>query len=126
MSASYLNTISFIPEYINRKPSVHRGMTLAELALVISSGAIVGGIIGFSMMLLTGLGWYLIPAGMGLLGWLSTRFGGSIISRLKRGKPESWLDRYIEFKIYPSRFINQNSTWSILRSSTAIHRIKRK
>lgn len=109
-------TISFIPERLNRRPAVFRGMTFSELVLMISSGAGAGACLGAVITLLFPIDWYAIPMGMLAIGYLATRFGGAYISRLKRGKPDTWLDRFVEFKTHPSRFITQSTHWSIKRS----------
>lgn len=109
-------SISFLPERVNRRPSVYKGMTFAEIILVILTGVGVGTILGIFVMLLFRIDWYAIPMGMFICGWSSTRIGGVYISRLKRGKPETWFDRYIELKKSPSQFITQHQHWSIRRS----------
>ncbi len=108
-------TIGFIPERINRRPVVTRGMTFFELVIVLITGAIVGAFVGLLVMILFGLGWFIITVGMLIFGFLFLRFGGFYISRLKRGKPDSWLDRWVEFKLSSSKFITQDYVWSIKR-----------
>lgn len=115
-------TIGFMPERINRRPSVYRGMTFAELLLVMSGGAGIGAVIGIIVMFLFDIGWAIIPTTMGICGWLGTRMGGFYISRLKRGKPESWFERYIELKRSPSAFITTDQVWAIRRSKNLFER----
>ncbi|MGQ9444980.1 TIGR03750 family conjugal transfer protein [[Pasteurella] aerogenes] len=114
-------SISFIPERLNRQPTVYRGLTFSELLIVISGGAMIGALVGILIMLFFGADWYVIFMGMLAFGWLSLRFGGFYISRLKRGKPDTWLERYVEFKRSPSKFITQNTYWSIKRTSKKGH-----
>lgn len=109
-------TIYFIPERLNRRPAVYRGMTFFELLLVIGMGSLAGALVGIVVMLLFGIDWYAIFMGMLALGWLAVRLGGTIISRLKRGKPDTWLDRYIELKRSPSQFITYQGFWAIKRT----------
>ncbi len=109
-------TIAFIPERLNRRPAVFRGMTFIELILVMFIGAVIGALLGLLMILLFPVDWYAIPMGMLAIGYLSMRFGGAYISRLKRGKPDTWLERYVELKKSPSRFITTNTYWSIKRT----------
>ncbi|MDP8189071.1 TIGR03750 family conjugal transfer protein [Pasteurella skyensis] len=109
-------TISFIPDRLNRAPIVTRGMTMSELILAIITGVAIGVIFGVLVMFITGLDWYCIPASMLLFGWLATKLGGFYISRLKRGKPDSWLARFVDFKLNPSKFITVDETWSIKRT----------
>lgn len=114
---SSTDTISFIPERLNRRPAVFRGMTFFELALVIAIGAGVGAVLGVLVIFVFRIDWYAIPMGMLVIGFLSTRFGGAYISRLKRGKPDTWLDRFVEFKMSPSKFITTSHHWSIKRTA---------
>lgn len=109
-------TIAFIPERLNRRPAVFRGMTFIELILVMFIGAVIGALLGLLMILLFPVDWYAIPMGMLAIGYLSMRFGGAYISRLKRGKPDTWLERYVELKKSSSRFITTNTYWSIKRT----------
>ncbi|MDU8924314.1 TIGR03750 family conjugal transfer protein [Pasteurellaceae bacterium LIM206] len=109
-------TITFIPDRLNRPPVVTRGMTMSELILAIITGAGIGAVSGVFVMLITGLDWYAIPVGMLIFGWLATKIGGFYISRLKRGKPDTWLDRFVDFKLHPSRFIVADDIWAIKRT----------
>ncbi|WP_101776037.1 TIGR03750 family conjugal transfer protein [Pasteurella oralis] len=110
-------TITFLPERLNRFPTVYRGMTFYELMIVMIVGALIGSVVGLIVMLLFNLGWYSIFAAMVGMSILSVRFGGITISRLKRGKPDTWLERYIEYKKNPTRFITQQQYWSIKRTN---------
>ena len=109
-------TIQFIPERLNRKPSVYRGMTIYELFISVIVGIAVGCLLGVFIMLITGISWPVIPTVMLIFGFIAVQFGGFYISRLKRGKPETWLERYVELKLHPSKFILQHHDWSIRRS----------
>ncbi|WP_419851712.1 TIGR03750 family conjugal transfer protein [Actinobacillus pleuropneumoniae] len=109
-------TITFIPDRLNRRPIVTKGMTMSELVLAIITGAGIGAVMGVLVMLITGLDWYSIPAGMLIFGWFATKVGGFYISRLKRGKPDTWLDRFVDFKLHPSKFITTDTIWSIKRT----------
>ncbi|QPB42849.1 TIGR03750 family conjugal transfer protein [Rodentibacter haemolyticus] len=115
------STIQFIPERINRQPTVFRGMTMSELFIVVAIGAVIGGVIGGFFVLLFNLGLYIILLGMGIVGYLSIRIGGMYISRLKRGRPDTWFERFIEFKRSPSKFVTEASYWSIHRSRKKGH-----
>ncbi|QIA76788.1 TIGR03750 family conjugal transfer protein [Rodentibacter caecimuris] len=115
------STITFLPERINRSPTVFRGMTMTEIFVVAGIGAVVGVVIGLLVVLLFGLGLYIIPLVALLLGWVSIRFGGGYIARLKRGKPDAWFERYIQFKRSPSKFITEETHWSIHRSRKKGH-----
>ncbi|MDO5055665.1 MAG: TIGR03750 family conjugal transfer protein [Pasteurella oralis] len=120
--ANNVETIAFIPERLNRRPPVFRGMTFFELVLVLLIGSGIGAVFGLLLALFFHLDWYVIPMGMLVVGFLSTRFGGAYISRLKRGKPDTWLDRFVEFKFKRSQFITQSTYWSIKRTSKKVKR----
>lgn len=109
-------TIQLIPGLINRSPVVFRQMTLAEAGLAFGLGLVVGLIIGMIIVLL--FQWaFATSLVFALLGGLAGgNIGGFFISRLKRNKPEAWLDRYIEFKLSPAKFITRDQIWSIKRS----------
>lgn len=109
-------TIPFIPDRLNRKPPVYRGMTFYELLLMIVIGSSSGGVIGMAIMLILNISWASIPIGMLIVGVIAVRFGGFYISRLKRGRPEAWLERYVELRLHPSKFIHRDHDWSIRRS----------
>lgn len=109
------STIPFIPERINRRPAIYRGMTMYELFIAIIIGFVIGLIVGIFVMLLFDLPWATVATTILLFLIISVRFSGSFLSRLKRGKPETWLERYIELKKKPSQFITQNQFWLIKR-----------
>ncbi|AWX14715.1 TIGR03750 family conjugal transfer protein [Mergibacter septicus] len=111
------NTIPFIPERLNRQPVVFRGMTISELLIVFGIGAIVGLVMGILLILLLG-DWAIIPTCIAIFAFLFLFWGGSIISRVKRGKSDTWLPRFLEFKFYQYRFfsvINASTYYSIRR-----------
>lgn len=115
MSKEHVETINFIPERLNKLPVVYRGMTIVELGIVVAIGFIIGFVIGVVIMLFVGE-WVWIPTAIAPLLFLSVRFGGFYLSRLKRGKPDNWLARFIEFKLRPGKFITAAQTWSIKRT----------
>ena len=127
MSDNRLNqNINWTPDRLNRQPTVYRGMTFVELLIVILIGAAIGAVVGLIVMIIVNLGWYSIPAGMLVFGVLSVRFGGIYISRLKRGKPETWFEQYIEFRLAPGKLITQEQLWGIHRTLRAKNKSKRK
>lgn len=108
-------TVAFIPERLNKQPAVYRGMTISELFIVATLGVVLGMFVGIITMLFYP-NWIMIPTCMVIVGFLGIRFGGFYISRLKRGKPDTWLERFVEFKRSPSRFITSENYWSIKRT----------
>lgn len=115
MKEQVSETITFIPERLNKQPSVYRGMTISELFIVAAIGVGIGMLIGIITMLFYP-NWVMIPTCMVIMGFLSIRFGGLYVSRLKRGKPDTWLERFVEFKRSPSRFITSENYWSLKRT----------
>ncbi|CAM3802865.1 TIGR03750 family conjugal transfer protein [Avibacterium endocarditidis] len=108
-------TITFIPERLNKPPVVYRGMTISELVIVAISGFGIGFVIGVVIVLFLG-NWVWIPTAIVPTLFLSIRFGGVYLSRLKRGKPDNWLERFFELKFSPSKFITTAQDWAIKRT----------
>ncbi|MDO5055643.1 MAG: TIGR03750 family conjugal transfer protein [Pasteurella oralis] len=118
------DTIQFIPERLNKRPAVYRGMTLSELFIVILIGVGIGIVIGIILMLfLNDFVW--IPTAIVPTAIIAVRFGGFYLSRMKRGKPDNWLERFIELKRSPSKFITSSTDWSIKRTRIT-KKVKRK
>lgn len=115
MKEHSLETIQFIPERLNKRPVVYRGMTLSELFVVILIGSGIGTIIGILLMLfLSDFVW--IPTAIVPTAIFAVRFGGFYLSRLKRGKPDNWLERFLELKKSPAKYITSSNYWSIKRT----------
>lgn len=109
-------TIQFIPTLINKSPVVFKQMTLAEAGIVVAIGSMVGLVIGLIIVLMFQLS-FSVSMVFALLGGLAGgNLGGFLISRLKRNKPDAWLERYIEFKLSSAKFITRDQIWSIKRS----------
>lgn len=114
-------TISFLPNRLNREATVYGGMSVSEFMLAAAVGFVVGGIVGLFLCLLIGFDfWLLIPSFAMLLCILSVVIGKTVVARLKRGMPEAYLNRVIEMKLDillgGSRFISRQGFWSIRRS----------
>lgn len=114
-------TIQFLPNRLNREATVYGGMTVSEFMLAAAVGFVVGGICGLFLCILLGFDfWLLIPALAMLICILSVVIGKTVIARLKRGMPEAYLNRVIEFKLDAllggSRFISRQGFWSTRRS----------
>lgn len=108
-------TIPFLPERLNRKSVVYRGMTISEIFIMASIGVIAGIVIGILIMVFLG-DFVWVPTAIFPCLIISVRFGGVYLSRLKRGKPDSWLERYIAYKRSPLKFITASRHWSIKRT----------
>ncbi|EHD1638502.1 TIGR03750 family conjugal transfer protein [Salmonella enterica] len=119
------NTVQFLPHRLNRQPVVVYGLTADELW-------ICSGLSG-SAGLLTGLPLAWITSSIALIPTLIVAgiaagvfIGGGFLRRLKRGRPETWLHRQLQWKLaqhYPilaarlggRQLITRTGDWSIHR-----------
>lgn len=83
--------ITFIPDRLNRPPVIWRGFTVAELGLSALLGALSGLGLSFLIVLLTGLGFVIIPVMTVLMPLPVVWFTGSVLARIKRNKPDSFV-----------------------------------
>lgn len=88
--------IDFLPNRLNRQPVIFRGMTNAELFTLAGLGLLIGFGIGILAAIMFG-DWIWIPTIMLLMPLITVMLGGKSITRLKRGKPETWLLRYLDW-----------------------------
>lgn len=120
MSSDKEQTIQFLPTRLNREASVYGGLTVSEFMLAAAIGFILGIALGLLCCFFLGFDfWLLIPSLAMLFCILSVVIGKMIIARLKRGKPEAYLNRVIEVKLDEllgnNQFISRQGTWSIRR-----------
>lgn len=115
-------TVLFVPERLNRDPVVVRGLTSDEVFGAGLLGGVLGLFVGITLWVVTGQ-LALIPTAMLLLGpFLILFFGGAILRRAKRGKPETWLYRKVQWQL-ATRFglnvgqslITRSGHWTIWR-----------
>lgn len=124
MKQNTQNTIIFIPDRLNRRPVVFKGLTVNELFLLLGIGVATGIAIGVFLSVILGWDMVFIPI-LGLLfSPLFVWVGSRVLIRLKRGKPEGWLERVIELKTNSAYFITSDQRWSIKRSPKALKRSK--
>ncbi|KAF0804390.1 TIGR03750 family conjugal transfer protein [Alloalcanivorax xenomutans] len=112
-------TITFLPSRLNQAPVVFRGMTGREVALAAGAGVAVGLIPGIVAAFALGIA--MVPTcgalGAGAVVW----FGGGVLRRLRRGRPETWLYRRIAWSLalrgFASRhrFITQSAIYGTRR-----------
>ncbi len=118
MSSENEKTIAFLPTRLNREATVFGGMTVSEFGISAVIGFVVGLIIGLLLWILTGY-WLLIPALAMLCCIITVLVGKSVIAALKRGKPEAYLNRLIEYKfdelLMSHKFIRREGVWSMKR-----------
>ena len=120
MSSDKEQTIPFLPTRLNRESRVYGGLSVSEFMLAAAMGFILGAVLGLLCCFALGFDfWLLIPSLAMLFCILSVVIGKVIIARLKRGKPEAYLNRMIEVKLDGllggNRFISRQGTWSIRR-----------
>lgn len=115
------DTILFLPDRLNREPIVFKGLTMTEIFVSMGLGFGIGLIIGCLFAYLTGK-WVCIPSGGFLFIFVMIGVAGKVFTRLKRGKPDTWLTRYIDLKLFKlginrsSRLILDDDIWVIHRS----------
>ena len=120
MSSDKEQTIPFLPTRLNSESSVYGGLSVSEFMLAAAMGFILGAVLGLLCCFALGFDfWLLIPSLAMLFCILSVVIGKVIIARLKRGKPEAYLNRMIEVKLDGIlggyRFISRQGNWSIRR-----------
>ena len=104
-----MQTIRFLPDRLNAEPVVFRGFTTPEMGLLVS------------LPFLPLAGWVVIPTGMLVTPLLVIWFGGSRLTRLKRGKPENYIWQRLEARKRrmgwgdPTLIIDKQG-WSLRRS----------
>ena len=89
--------IDFLPERLNRIPTVFRGMTIIELGTFSLIGVVIGFVLGLLGFIVLG-SWVLIFIGMLVTPLPVVLYTSNKFSKLKRGKPDTWLERHLEFE----------------------------
>ncbi|HEI9851776.1 TPA: TIGR03750 family conjugal transfer protein [Serratia marcescens] len=114
-----MQTIRFLPDRLNAEPVVFRGFTTPEMGLAALAGVGLGLLVSLPFLPLAG--WVVIPTGMLLTPLLVIWFGGSRLTRLKRGKPENYIWQRLEARKRrmgwgdPTLIIDKQG-WSLRRS----------
>ena len=91
--------MSFLPTRLNRQPVIVRGLTADELWVTTGLSAVVGFGVGVPLaILLRSLA--TAPAAIVVAVALGLFLGGGVIRRLKRGRPETWVYRALEWRLY--------------------------
>ncbi|MFC1083038.1 TIGR03750 family conjugal transfer protein [Pasteurella multocida] len=116
-------TIPFLPTRLNREATVFGGMTVSEFGISAGLGFVFGLVIGLIFWVLTDF-WLLIPAMAMLLCIVTILIGKGIVAAIKRGKPETYLNRLIEERIDSllggNKFIRREGFWATRRSSKGL------
>lgn len=87
-------TIEFMPDRLNAEPVVFRGFTTPELGLTVLF-SLAGGLVA-AIPVMPFLGWIAFPTVALLMPLVTVIFGGRLMARFKRGKPENYLYRRLE------------------------------
>lgn len=120
-------TVNFLPHRLNRQPVVVRGLTADELWITTGVSGAVGLLAGLALAVITGqIG--MAPTAILICIALGIFVGGGILRRQKRGRPDTWLYRYIQWFLrvhYPllsellggSRLITRCGYWTPHRTT---------
>nr|BFD40882.1 TIGR03750 family conjugal transfer protein [Pseudomonas sp. FFPRI_1] len=119
-------TVSFLPNRLNRHPVVVRGLTADELWICSGLSAVVGLAAGIALAFAFST-IAMVPTAIVLAISIGVFAGGGLLRRQKRGRPDTWLYRQIQWWIllrYPSlaRYVGgqvlvlRSGFWSIRRT----------
>lgn len=100
-------SIDFIPKRINDPPVVFRGMTLREVGIMTISGFLGGLPPGITLAIVMGMPAMAPTVGVAFMA-LALGAGGTIMRRIRRGRPPSLLYRQITYRL---------ATWGIALGS---------
>lgn len=92
------HTLSFLPHRLNRQPVVVRGLTADELWACTAISAALGLLLGLplawlSRSLAVAPTFVLMAVAGGVF------FGGAVLRRQKRGRPDAWLYRQLQWTL---------------------------
>jgi conjugative transfer region protein (TIGR03750 family) len=91
-------TVNFLPHRLNRQPVVVRGLTADELWITVGVTGVAGLLVGILLGIMTGqIG--MVPTAILICIALGIFVGGGFLRRHKRGRPETWLYRQIQWQI---------------------------
>jgi conjugative transfer region protein (TIGR03750 family) len=118
-------TVSFLPHRLNRHPVVVRGLTADELWVCCGLSALVGLAVGIPLSFLFS-SIAITPTFIVLGIALGVFVGGGILRRQKRGRPDTWLYRHMQWwlALHHSRLagwvggralITRSGYWSVRR-----------
>ncbi|VVO77054.1 hypothetical protein PS874_01468 [Pseudomonas fluorescens] len=120
-------TVLFLPHRLNRHPVVVRGLTANELWVCAGLSGLLGLASGIALaVMLATLA--IVPTAILLAVSAGIFIGGGALRRLKRGRPETWLYRQLQWWIalhLPAlatftdgqRLVTRSGYWSTRRST---------
>ncbi|MGL4666894.1 MAG: TIGR03750 family conjugal transfer protein, partial [Saezia sp.] len=89
-------TVNFLPNRLNRQPVIVRGLTADELWITVGITGVGGLLLGIAIAFITGqIG--LAPTTVLISIALGVFVGGGMLRRKKRGRPDTWLYRQIQW-----------------------------
>jgi len=88
--------VRFLPHRLNRQPVVVRGLTANELWVCATLFALLGLALGIALATLAG-SFAVIPTSIGLCAAIGIFAGGGFLRAKKRGRPETWLYRHLQW-----------------------------
>ncbi|MEP7248071.1 MAG: TIGR03750 family conjugal transfer protein [Gammaproteobacteria bacterium] len=92
------STVTFLPYRLNRQPAVVRGLTTDELWITVGLSAGCGLVLGIALAVLT-RSIAMAPTLIVLAVAVGVWWGGGLLRRQKRGRPDTWLHRQIQWWI---------------------------
>lgn len=123
------STVTFLPNRLNRQPVIVRGLTADELWVTTGLFAAVGLGLGVPLAILlrslaTAPAVIVVSVAVGLF------VGGGVIRRFKRGRPDTWIYRTLEWQLcvrFPALsarvglgpLITRSGRWTTRRARTA-------
>jgi conjugative transfer region protein (TIGR03750 family) len=91
-------SIDFLPKRINDAPVVFRGMTLREVCIMAVTGFVSGMLPGIVLAILFGMPAMAPTVAVAVMA-LALVAGGTVMRRLRRGRPPSLLYRQIMYRL---------------------------
>ncbi|WP_349571095.1 TIGR03750 family conjugal transfer protein [Azotobacter salinestris] len=89
-------TMAFLPNRLNRQPVIVMGLTADEMWLTSALGAALGLALGITLAILFG-SVALVATCIATVTALGLLLGGRLLRRLKRGRPDTWLYRQMQW-----------------------------
>ena len=90
------NAVTFLPHRLNRQPVIVRGLTADELWITTGVSATCGLAVGLLFASLTHQ-WAIVPTAIVICVAAGVFLGGGVLRRQKRGRPETWLYRQLQW-----------------------------
>lgn len=91
-------TVNFLPVRLNRQPVVVLGLTADEMFLTAGISAAVGVLVGGVIAVAAGE-IAIVPTALVVTIGIGVFTGGRLLRRLKRGRPETWLYRQLQWRV---------------------------